>query len=321
MNTVSAVLVGFILDCIFGDPNFRLHPIRLIGNLISITERFLRSIFPKTKNGELVGGAVLFIIVSAVSCGIVYLFLKAVYGINIYAGFACESIFCWLFLAARSLKTESMKVYYEAQKGDIISARKAVSMIVGRDTERLDMQGVIKADVETVAENTSDGVIAPLIFMVIGGAPLGALYKAVNTMDSMVGYKNEKYLYFGRTAARADDIFNFIPSRISAVMMIAASFILKMDYKRAFFIFKRDRLKHKSPNSAQTEAVCAGALGIRLAGDAWYFGELYKKDYIGDNINEVVPEHIILANRLMYITSILTLIISIGLRIIISGGI
>ena len=321
MNTVLAVLVGFILDCIFGDPNFRLHPIRLIGNLISITERFLRGIFPKTKNGELVGGAVLFIIVSAVSCGIVYLFLKAVYGINIYAGFACESIFCWMFLAARSLKTESMKVYYEAQKEDIISARKAVSMIVGRDTERLDMHGVIKAAVETVAENTSDGVIAPLIFMVIGGAPFGALYKAVNTMDSMVGYKNEKYLYFGRTAARADDVFNFIPSRISAVMMIAASFILKMDYKRAFFIFKRDRLKHKSPNSAQTEAVCAGALGIRLAGDAWYFGELYKKDYIGDNINEVVPEHIILANRLMYVTSILTLIISIGLRIIISGGI
>lgn len=185
----------------------------------------------------------------------------------------------------------------------------------------VDMQGVIKAVVETVAENTSDGVIAPMIFMAIGGAPLGAFYKAVNTMDSMVGYRNEKYLYFGRIAARADDIFNFIPSRISTIMMIAASFILKMDYKGAVKIFKRDRLKHKSPNSAQTEAVCAGALGLRLAGDAWYFGELYKKDYIGDHINEVVPEHIIKADRLMYAASVLTLIAAVVLRIVIMGGI
>lgn len=321
MNVVISVVMGFILDCIFGDPDFKLHPIRLMGNLISASEKVLRRLFPKNKAGELAGGFMLFMIVSVITTGIVYVFLKFVYGINIYAGLICESILCWLFLAARSLKTESMKVYYEAEKGDLISARKAVSMIVGRDTERLDMQGVIKAAVETVAENTSDGVIAPMIFMAIGGAPLGALYKAVNTMDSMVGYRNEKYLYFGRTAARADDIFNFIPSRISAIMMIAASFILKMDYKGAVKIFKRDRLKHKSPNSAQTEAVCAGALGLRLAGDAWYFGELYKKDYIGDHINEVVPEHIIKANRLMYAASVLTLIAAVVLRIVIMGGI
>lgn len=321
MNVVISVVMGFILDCIFGDPDFKLHPIRLMGNLISVSEKVLRRLFPKNKAGELAGGFMLFMIVSVITTGIVYVFLKFVYGINIYAGLICESILCWLFLAARSLKTESMKVYYEAEKGDLISARKAVSMIVGRDTERLDMQGVIKADVETVAENTSDGVIAPMIFMAIGGAPLGAFYKAVNTMDSMVGYRNEKYLYFGRIAARADDIFNFIPSRISAIMMIAASFILKMDYKGAVKIFKRDRLKHKSPNSAQTEAVCAGALGLRLAGDAWYFGELYKKDYIGDHINEVVPEHIIKADRLMYAASVLTLIAAVVLRIVIMGGI
>ncbi len=321
MNVVISVVMGFILDCIFGDPDFKLHPIRLMGNLISASEKVLRRLFPKNKAGELAGGFMLFMIVSVITTGIVYVFLKFVYGINIYAGLICESILCWLFLAARSLKTESMKVYYEAEKGDLISARKAVSMIVGRDTERLDMQGVIKAAVETVAENTSDGVIAPMIFMAIGGAPLGAFYKAVNTMDSMVGYRNEKYLYFGRIAARADDIFNFIPSRISAIMMIAASFILKMDYKGAVKIFKRDRLKHKSPNSAQTEAVCAGALGLRLAGDAWYFGELYKKDYIGDHINEVVPEHIIKADRLMYAASVLTLIAAVVLRIVIMGGI
>ncbi len=321
MNIVISVVMGFILDCIFGDPDFKLHPIRLMGNLILASEKVLRRLFPKNKDGELAGGFMLFMIVSVITTGIVYVFLKFVYGINIYAGLICESIFCWLFFAARSLKTESMKVYYEAEKGDLISARKAVSMIVGRDTERLDMQGVIKAAVETVAENTSDGVIAPMIFMAIGGAPLGAFYKAVNTMDSMVGYRNEKYLYFGRIAARVDDIFNFIPSRISAIMMIAASFILKMDYKGAVKIFKRDRLKHKSPNSAQTEAVCAGALGLRLAGDAWYFGELYKKDYIGDHINEVVPEHIIKANRMMYAASVLTLIAAVVLRIVIMGGI
>ena len=321
MNVVISVVMGFILDCIFGDPDFKLHPIRLRGNLISVSERILRRLFPKNKAGELAGGFMLFMIVSVITTGIVYVFLKFVYGINIYAGLICESILCWLFLAARSLKTESMKVYYEAEKGDLISARKAVSMIVGRDTERLDMQGVIKAAVETVAENTSDGVIAPMIFMAIGGAPLGALYKAVNTMDSMVGYRNENYVFFRRTPATADDIFNFIPSRISAIMMIAASFILKMDYKGAVKIFKRDRLKHKSPNSAQTEAVCAGALGLRLAGDAWYFGELYKKDYIGDHINEVVPEHIIKANRMMYAASVLTLIAAVVLRIVIMGGI
>ncbi len=321
MYSLYAVLIGFVLDIFFGDPAFGLHPIRLIGRLIGILERAIRRIMPKNKGGELAGGVILVVAVCAVSFGTVYALLDILYNTMPVIGLVCESLLCWLFIAAKSLRTESLKVYRELKKGDLPSARRAVSMIVGRDTERLDFEGVTKAAVETVAENTSDGVIAPLIFMFLGGAPLGALYKAINTMDSMVGYKNSKYLYFGRAAARLDDAANFIPARISAVFMLVASAILGMDYKNAAKIFRRDRLKHKSPNSAQTESVCAGALGIRLAGDAWYFGELYKKDYIGDAINDVVPEHIIGANVLMYTTSVITLAFFGIIKLLLVGGI
>lgn len=321
MYSLYAVLIGFALDTAFGDPDFGLHPIRLMGKLIEVSERIIRRLTPKNKQGELVGGTMLVIWVCAVCFGLVYVFLRAAYNISPLLGLLAESLFCWLFIAAKSLRRESMKVYKELKNDDLTAARRAVSMIVGRDTERLDIEGVTKAAVETVAENTSDGVVAPLIFMFIGGAPLGALYKAVNTMDSMVGYKNSKYLYFGRAAARLDDIFNFIPSRISAVFMLAASAALGMDFKNAVRIFKRDRLKHKSPNSAQTESVCAGALGIRLAGDAWYFGELYKKEYIGDAVNRVAPENIIEANRLMYTSSAITLAVFGIIKLIIIGGI
>lgn len=321
MTTVYCVFTGFLLDFLFGDPNFRFHPIRLMGQLISGLEKIIRRVFPKNNIGELFGGTLLFIVVCCICFGLSFYLLKFLYGLGFYMGFIAESLMCWLFLAVRSLKKESMKVYYEAEKGELEGARKAVSMIVGRDTERLDMSGVIKAAVETVAENTSDGVTAPLLFMMIGGAPLGALYKAVNTMDSMIGYRNDKYIYFGKTAARADDLFNFIPSRVSALLMIAAAFITKMDWKGAVRIFKRDRLKHKSPNSAQTEAVCAGALGLRLAGDAWYFGQLYKKEFIGDFVNDVKPEHIVMANRLMYVSSVLALVLFGAVRIFVCGGI
>ena len=225
-----------------------------------------------------------------------------------------------MLIAAKSLKTESMKVYNELKNGDISSARRAVSMIVGRDTDNLSFEGVTKATIETVAENTSDGITAPIIYMLIGGAPLGVFYKAVNTMDSMIGYKNDKYIYFGKAAARLDDAANFLPSRITAVMMIAASGLQGLNIRNAVYIFRRDRLKHKSPNSAQTESVCAGALGIKLAGDAWYFGKLYKKDYIGDEINKIDEEQIKLANRLMYITACLTLAVFSIIKFIILGG-
>ena len=215
---------------------------------------------------------------------------------------------CYQILAARSLSVESKKVYHALKTQDVEGARKAVSMIVGRDTKSLTEEGIAKAAVETVAENTSDGVTAPLMFLMLGGAPLGFLYKAVNTMDSMLGYKNEKNLYFGRVAAKMDDVFNYLPSRVSAVLMIAAAFLTGMDAKKAAQIYKRDRRKHASPNSAQTESVCAGALQVQLAGDAWYFGVLHKKETIGDPIRPVEAEDIKRAGRLMYVTAVLTLL-------------
>ena len=320
MESLNAVLIGFALDIIFGDPCFRLHPIRLMGIFINKLEKTIRAIFPKSNYGELIGGGMIAATVCVFSFLTVFFLLRLIYSVNFYIGLICESIMCWLFTAAKSLKTESMKVYYEIKNNSIEEARKAVSMIVGRDTQRLDKEGIIKAAVETVAENTSDGVIAPLIYMFIGGAPLGALYKSINTMDSMIGYKNEQYIYFGRAAAKLDDIVNFIPSRISAVFMIAAAGIMRLDFLGAVRIFRRDRMKHKSPNSAQTESVCAGALGIRLAGDAWYFGKLYKKDYIGDPINKIESENIITANNLMYCSSFITVAVFTVIKIIVLGG-
>ena len=233
--------------------------------------------------------------------------LLGAYRLHPYLGAVIESIMTYQILATKCLKVESMKVYQELKKGDIAASRKAVSMIVGRDTECLDETGVAKAAIETVAENTSDGVIAPMIFTAIGGPILGFFYKAVNTMDSMVGYKNERYLHFGRAAAKFDDICNYIPSRISAYLMIAGTYFLGKEYdgKHAYYIYKRDRYHHASPNSAQTEAVCAGALSIQLAGDAWYFGKLVKKPFIGDALRPVEYEDIRRANRLLYATAFL----------------
>ena len=210
---------------------------------------------------------------------------------------------CWQLLATKSLKTESMKVYKRLRKHDLPGSRKAVSMIVGRDTNVLDEAGVTKAAVETVAENTSDGVIAPMFYMAIGGAFLGWMYKSINTMDSMVAYKNDRYRYFGRIPAYLDDVANYIPARLAGLLMIVASFLIHLDGAHAWQIFQRDRYNHASPNSAQTEAVMAGALDVQLAGDAWYFGELHKKKTIGDDIRPIEPKDIVRANKLLYATA------------------
>lgn len=303
--SLAALIVGFLLDLIVGDPHFLYHPVRLVGNWISILEKVLRKLFPKTENGEKTAGVFLVFFVCLVTAAVPFTVLFFLYRYSPVFGFAAESIFCYWLFAVKSLKTESMKVYKELKKGDLERSRYAVSMIVGRDTAVLDEIGVTKAAVETVAENTSDGIIAPLLFMTIGGGVLGWFYKAVNTMDSMVGYKNDRYLFFGRCAAKFDDVMNYIPARISAYLMILASAFLRMDAKNAWKIYKRDRYNHASPNSAQTEAVTAGALRIQLAGDAWYFGTLHKKPFIGDAIRPVEIEDIRRANRLLYGTSIL----------------
>lgn len=222
---------------------------------------------------------------------------------------------CWQILATKSLRTESMKVHEALVSGDVEGARFAVSMIVGRDTARLDAPGMARAAVETVAENTSDGVVAPMLFLAIGGAPLGFFYKAVNTMDSMLGYVEPPYKDIGLIPAKLDDFFNFLPARISAVLMLAAGFLLGFPVKNGWKIFRRDRFRHASPNSAQTESVCAGLLGLRLAGDAWYHGVLHKKEYIGDPIRQIEPEDIRRACRLLYGTAVLALLLFGGVRL------
>jgi adenosylcobinamide-phosphate synthase len=300
-----AFLTGCILDLIIGDPYWMPHPIRLIGKLIGTLEkRFLgsgESIAERKPRREMAFGAIACFIVLVTTVLLSGAVMILSYMINSYLGMAVESVLTCYILAARSLEKESMKVYYALKNKDVEGARLAVSMIVGRDTESLDEKGIARAAVETVAENTSDGVIAPLIYTFIGGPVLGLTYKAINTMDSMVGYHSDRYEYYGKVPAILDDVVNYIPARISAIFMILSAFILGKDFsgKDAFRIFKRDRYNHKSPNSAQTESVCAGALGLQLAGDAYYFGKLVKKPYIGDATREIEPEDIKRACKLM----------------------
>lgn len=307
-----ALILGFLLDLCFGDPHWLYHPVRLIGWVIDKSERVLRRCFPATGRGERAAGTALaaIVITSTALCAAVI--LTAARMIHPAVWLAAASVMNYRLLAAKSLRDESMKVYMALKNNDTEGARSAVSMIVGRDTECLSETGIIKAAVETVAENTSDGVIAPLLYTALGGPVLGWIYKAVNTMDSMVGYRNEKYQNFGRCGARLDDLANFIPARLSAMLMIAAAALTGYDAAGAYRIFRRDRFCHKSPNSAQTEAACAGALGLRLAGDAWYFGELCRKPTIGDPVREPAAEDISRANRLMYGTAILALVLAAG---------
>lgn len=304
----ASIAAGFFLDACLGDPKKMPHPVRTVGRLIHLLEMAVRRFAPETREGQLAGGAILVLLVTGITAALSFLLLQAADAAGTAALFAAETTMVYYLLAARSLRDESMKVYRSLKKGDVSEARENVSMIVGRDTGVLDEEGITRAAVETVAENTSDGVVAPLFFLAIGGPVLGWVYKAINTMDSMVGYKNETYLYFGRAAARIDDLANLIPSRLSAVLMMGAALLWRMNVRNAVRIFRRDRFNHKSPNSAQTESVCAGALDIRLAGDAWYFGTLCKKPFIGDNIRPVECDDIRRANILMYTTSIMALL-------------
>lgn len=298
---------GFILDLLFGDPAWLYHPIRLIGKLISAMEKLLRKIFPKSKNGLLFGGAVLTITVPVLCFCASFFILKGLRAIHPWLAAIVEVFWIYQILAAKCLKQESKKVYDALDQNDIEGARRMLSYLVGRDTAHLSREEIVKAAVETVAENTNDGIIAPMLFIAIGGAPLGFAYKAVNTLDSMVGYKNEKYLFFGRASAKLDDIVNFIPARIAGVLMILASLVCGYDAKGAAHIFRRDRNSHLSPNSAQTESACAGALGLMLGGTHHYFGKQVVKPSIGDERHKAAPEHILDTHILMYMTAILCL--------------
>ena len=302
-----SLLLGFLLDCLLGDPHSIPHPVVAIGKLISGLEKLLRWLFPKTKPGEIAAGAVLWVLTVAVSFLVPLGILWACGQVSPWLRVAGSSVMCWQILAAKSLKTESMKVYTALKTGTIQDARYAVSMIVGRDTKELDAPAVARAAVETVAENCSDGVIAPMLFFALGGAPLAFAYKAVNTMDSMLGYVELPYKNIGLVPAKLDDVFNFLPARLCALAMLAAGGLLGLNVKNGWKIFKRDRYNHASPNSAQTESVCAGLLGLRLAGDARYHGVLHKKPYIGDALREITPEDIPLSCKLMYGTTLVML--------------
>lgn len=302
-----ALVIGFGIDLVLGDPHGFPHPVIAIGKLIGALEKLLRRLFPATRRGERLAGAVIWVLTTAISTGVPLLLLQLCHQISPWLRLAAESVMCWQILAVKSLRIESMKVYAALEAGDVEAARLAVSMIVGRDTAELDGAAVTRAAVETVAENTSDGVIAPLFYLALGGAPQGFLYKAVNTMDSMLGYVEEPYRHIGLVPAKLDDLFNFIPARLSALLMLAAGALLGMDVKNGWRIFRRDRYSHASPNSAQTESVCAGLLGLRLAGDASYHGQLHKKPFIGDPLRPIEHRDIPRACRLMYGTALLAL--------------
>lgn len=343
LNTIC-ILIGMALDLLIGDPIGFPHIVIMIGKLISFLEKRLYRYEDDDRKMEEKGSLIAFLVPS-LTIIIIGIIIVIAFKIHPVLYVIIESFLCWQAVAARDLAYESMRVY-KALKGEKIilpdfenggkivleevpgssasdrnkkldNSRRAVSLIVGRDTAGLDETGVTKAAVETVAENTSDGIIAPLFYMILGGGALSVMYKAVNTLDSMLGYKNDKYMHFGSASAIQDDYWNFIPSRLSALLICASAFCLKMDHKNAFRIWKRDRLKHESPNSAQTESACAGALDIQLAGDASYFGHIKHKDTIGDPIRPVDKEDINRACWLMYASTFIMILIGLVLRLLV----
>ena len=308
MNHLFALLLGFCVDLILGDPRWLPHPVQGMGWLIAKLEPPLRTAFPKTQRGEMHAGVCLVILVvglTGMSTGVI---LWAASLIHPMVQGLLEVVICWQILATKSLRTETMKVVHALECGSLADGRRAVGMVVGRDTDQLTEEEVLAAAVETVAENAADGILAPLLWAAVLGPVGGMCYKAVNTMDSMVGYQNERYLHFGRAAALVDDACNFLPARISGLLMCVAAYF-GFNGAGAFHIFFRDRKNHKSPNSAHTEAACAGALGIQLGGTHLYFGKPVEKPTIGDPTRSVGMEDVKRANNLALLTAVLALVL------------
>lgn len=307
------MIIGFLLDLLLGDPDSRWHPIAWIGRFIAACERWIRPRFPATPVGERTGGMVLTLAVTAVSTALPALLLLLCARLSPWLAMAVNALLCWILIATKSLRVESLRVYAQLQKGDLPAARRAVARIVGRDTQALTASQVASAAVETVAESTVDGILSPLFYMALGFAPLGFFFKAVSTLDSMIGYRNDRYQYFGTFAARLDDVLNFLPARLGGALMCAAAFLSGADGREAWRVFRRDRLAHASPNSAHTEAACAGALGLTLGGDASYFGVVHRKPTQGDGRRAEAAD-IRRANRLTLITAALGLLCALILR-------
>ena len=310
----AALALGFALDLLCGDPHGFPHIVVFAGKLIAWGEKILRPLFPPAKRGERAAGALLVFIVTAVCTALPALLLRLLYARSFWGGLAAESFFCYQLLAARALCDESRTVAAALEAGDLGSARHWLSMIVGRDTDLLDETGVVKTAVETVAENTADGVVAPLFWIGLFGVPGGCFCKAVNTMDSMIGYKNERYRWFGTAAARLDDLVNFVPARLAGLLMVAAAGLCRFDAANAWRIFRRDRLRHASPNSAHAEAACAGALRVQLAGPASYGGQVEDKPFLGDPLRPVETADIARSHKLLFATAALAFLLALALR-------
>lgn len=304
-----AFWLGYLADIIFGDPYWMPHPIRLIGKLIEWTEKTIRR-FAKKKRALKLGGVVLLLIVVALSYVVPYYILKGAGSVSPWLAFALEALMVYQILATRCLDVETKKVRLQLEKKDIQGARQAIAMLVSRDTEKMEEEDIIKAAVETMTENIVDGIISPMFYIAIGGAPLGFAFKAVNTLDSMVGYKNDKYMDFGWASAKFDDLANYVPARMTSVLVIAAAFVLKLDYKNAYRILKRDKGNHSSPNSPLSEAPAAGALRIELGGKAWYFGKMSIKPTMGDPLERPDVIHIVQSSKLMYMTSFMGILLA-----------
>ncbi len=309
METAAVIILAFMLDCLIGDPQNPVHPVRIIGYGISWGVRWFRACKITSRMTSFLLGLMLTLVIVGATFFSTWLLLRWLHGVHFGLAFACEVILCYFIIAPNALRLESMKVYQSIQSDDLAGARKNLSRIVGRDTQQLEYPGIVRATVETIAENFSDGVIAPLFYVVLGGVPLGMAYKAANTLDSMIGYRNDAFEYFGKFAARLDDVVNYVPARISALLMITATLITRNDTRRAIRIYWRDRRKHKSPNSAQTESVCAGALGLALGGGNYYHGKLVQKPVIGDDAFPPTSRHINDANRIMLTATVLAIVL------------
>jgi len=302
------IVLAFLLDCILGDPYSFPHPVKFIGKYIKFFE--IKVFAKKHTDTELKKyGFILLITTCLISYFVCIVILSIAKNVNMFLFHILNIILLWTTIAPKCLAYEAYKVYKELINNNIDEARKKISYLVSRDTENLDFQSISKATIETVFENTSDGVIAPLFFYAIGGIPAAICYKAVSTLDSMVGYHNQKYEYFGFFSAKADDLLNFIPARISGLLIIISSVFLNYDYKNSWKIFLRDRKNHKSPNSAHPEAAGAGALNIQLGGSTSYFGKIVNKPYIGEQIKVIDAFDIIKSIKLMYVSTIIWILI------------
>lgn len=314
---ILPILLGFLLDLILGDPQGWPHPVRWIGSSITSLQKFIRN-FCVTDRDLKWGGLCLWLVIVSGTFAITWLLLYLVSLWSWWLNFFLTTLLTYSILATKCLEDAAIAVYQVLKLGTLQEARTQLSYIVGRDTQHLDEQQISRAVVETVAENTVDGVIAPLFYLFIGGVPLALAYKAINTLDSMVGYQTPKYKAIGYVSAKMDDLFNYIPARFSWLLLSMAAAILKLNGKDALFIGWRDRYQHKSPNCAWSEATVAGALGVRLGGPNNYFGELVEKPWIGDEKRNIKLVDIKTTIYLMYVSAVLALLLFTTIYLIVS---